>query len=286
MEMAEIIGDEFRRLQLIQLDMLIEFDALCRRHKIPYTIFGGTLLGAVRHGGYIPWDDDADIAMLREDYERFKRVAGELDHSICYFQDHDTDPEYRWGYGKLRRTGTSFVRAGQEHLKCRTGVFVDVFPLDDVPRQLPLQFLFDRIFFVARKIQWAEVGRLDRSVPRLERIIYKALACIPLSVPFGMIGMAARRSSKASPNPVRILSFTSSGKAYFKHPIRQRYSDPKEWFLHLVDYEFEGVRLLGMRDYDAYLTRLYGDYMKPPEEAAREPHSPVSSYDFGTIRAD
>lgn len=67
----------------------------------------------------LPWDDDADIGMLREDYETFKKHKDEMNPNICFFQDHDTDHEYRWEYGKLRRTGSTYVRVGQEHLKCK-----------------------------------------------------------------------------------------------------------------------------------------------------------------------
>lgn len=79
--------------------MLVEVDHICRRHDIKYVISYGTLLGAIRHGGFIPWDYDSDICMLREEYEKFKRVANELDPDICYFQDHDTDENYLWSYG-------------------------------------------------------------------------------------------------------------------------------------------------------------------------------------------
>ena len=126
--------EEFRKMQLLELDMLVELDKVCRKHNIKYSMFGGTLLGAIRHKGFIPWDDDIDVVMLREEYDKFKKHIDELDSSICYFQDNDTDPEYRWGYGKLRRTNTKFVRVGQEHLKCKTGIFIDVFPLDDIPK--------------------------------------------------------------------------------------------------------------------------------------------------------
>ena len=129
----ELSPEQFRRMQLTELDMLVEFDRVCRENNLAYVLFGGSLLGAIRHQGYIPWDDDADIGMLREDYDCFKKHLNELNPSICYFQDHDTDPEYRWGYGKLRRTGTKYIRVGQEHLKCKTGIFVDVFPMDDIP---------------------------------------------------------------------------------------------------------------------------------------------------------
>lgn len=108
-------------MQLLELDMLEELDRVCRKYDIKYCITYGTLLGAVRHKGFIPWDDDSDIAMLREEYEKFRKVAHEMDPSICYFQDHFNDPEYLWQYGKLRRTGTTFVRAGQEHMKGKMG---------------------------------------------------------------------------------------------------------------------------------------------------------------------
>lgn len=103
---------DLRKMQLLQLDMLIEMDRVCRENGITYVITSGTLLGAVRNQGYIPWDDDADINMLREDYERFKKVAHQMNPDICFFQDHSTDHDYRWGYGKIRRTGTTYVRTG------------------------------------------------------------------------------------------------------------------------------------------------------------------------------
>lgn len=87
--MLELDTQTLRRVQLIQLEMLQEVDRICKKCSIHYNIIAGTLLGAIRHGGYIPWDDDADVAMLRDEYEKFRKACKtELDHSRFYFQDH------------------------------------------------------------------------------------------------------------------------------------------------------------------------------------------------------
>lgn len=114
--MIEISEQTLRQIQMIQLEMLVEVDRICRKCGIRYNIIAGTLLGAVRHGGYIPWDDDADVALERPEYERFRQaVKTELDTSRFYFQDHRRTKGYRWGYGKLRRKGTLFLRISRAH---------------------------------------------------------------------------------------------------------------------------------------------------------------------------
>lgn len=274
----ELSPEQFRNMQLIELDMLVEFDRVCRENDIKYVLFGGSLLGAVRHKGYIPWDDDADIAMLREDYNRFMLHLNELDKSICYFQDHETDPEYRWGYGKLRRTGTKYIRVGQEHLKCKTGIFVDVFPLDDIPKSIWGQILQDWHCYCLRKILWSEVARV--STKGFWKIWFTILSKIPASIPFEGYKCYEKKSSNDSPNRVRCLAYPATGTLYRKNPISERYGMPKEWFLDREEYLFEGKMFFGSRDYDAILSYIYGDYMKLPDEKGREQHSPFSDIEF------
>lgn len=106
--MVELTDKQLKELQQIQLQMLLEVKRICGKYNIRYSLIGGTLLGAIRHKGYIPWDDDADIGMLREDYEKFRRVCKkELDKDKYYFQDDRNTKGYRWGYGKLRRKNTT-----------------------------------------------------------------------------------------------------------------------------------------------------------------------------------
>lgn len=273
---------EFRQMQLMQLDMLKELDRVCRKHKIKYTIFGGTMLGAIRHKGYIPWDDDADVAMLREEYEKFKKVAHELDSKICYFQDHETDPNYRWGYAKLRRTNTKYVRVGQEHIKCKTGFFIDIFPMDDIPKTTIGQLLNDFYCFCLRKVLYSEVGRVSSNETNLMKKIYSILSKIPTSIIYKRLNKMSDKSKNSSSNRVRTYLFPATGKLYKKNPIKQRYGMPKKWFLDLKEYEFEGFKFYGTKDFDDVLEYIYGDYMKLPPEDKRDPHAPVSEYSFDT----
>ena len=276
---------EFRRLQLIGLDMLVEFDRVCRKNNINYTIFCGTLLGAVRHKGFIPWDDDIDIGILREDYEAFKKVADQLDQSICFFQDHSTDKEYRWGYGKLRRTGTKFVRVGQSHLKNQTGVFIDIFPLDDMPKTLLGKWIVEYKAWKIRKESYSIVGQYSDPSKRM-RNWYKRLAKKDIEKTFKKFDKLTAKSSNDSPNEVRVLGYKSFGKLYSKNPLKKRYSMPKEWFKEYTDYEFEGHKFRGIKNYDAFLKYMYGDYMTLPPENKRDPHSPCEEYDFGDLHKE
>jgi len=274
----ELTPEQFRRMQLTQLEMLVEFDRVCRIHNINYVLFGGSLLGAVRHQGYIPWDDDADIGMLREDYDKFKTFANEMNPGLCYFQDHDTDPEYRWGYGKLRRTGTEYIRVGQEHLKCKTGIFVDVFPMDDIPLCLLGQIVQDWYCFCIRKILWSEVAKVNTK--GFWKWWFTLLSRIPVSIPFAKLKKLAMRSDNNAPNRVRCLSFPATGMLYKKNPILERYGMPKSWFTDRTEYLFEGKMFYGSTDYDTVLKYIYGDYMTLPDEKGKAQHSPFVRITF------
>lgn len=279
-EIKVLTPEEFRKMQLLQLDMLVELDRVCRANNIKYTIFAGTLLGAVRHKGYIPWDDDADIAMLRKEYEKFKRVANQLNPEICFFQDNETDPEYRWGYGKLRRTGTKYVRVGQEHIKCKTGVFIDIFPMDDIPQNTVGQVINDVYCCALRKILWSEVGKYSDSVGIFKKTLFKFLSKIPPEAVYKRHKRMTNKSRNNSNNKVRTLFFPAFGTLYMKHPIRKRYGMPKKWFKDVAEYEFEGKKFYGPKDYDGFLKYMYGDYMTLPPVEQRYPHAPVSEYEF------
>ncbi len=270
--------DDFRKMQLLQLDMLKELDRVCRKYGIKYAITCGTLLGAIRHKGYIPWDDDADVAMLRSEYEKFTKVAYELDPGICFFQDHDNDPGYLWGYGKLRRSGTSCTRAGQEHLGGKNGIFIDIFPMDEVPGSIFGQMFQDFRCFFLRKVLWARVGK--KTEKGFSKAVFILLSKISVDWVYAQTKKMQRKQYNVNEKRVRILLFPSFGKLNYKHLLKERYSMPKKWFEDLSEYEFENCRFYGSRDYEGFLNYMYRNYMELPPEDKREPHAPFSSYSF------
>ena len=172
---------------------------------------------------------------------------------------------------------------GQEHLKCKTGFFIDVIPLDDIPLSLPGQLLNDFYCFCLRKILWSEVGKYSKSESSLVRGVYSLLSHISPEWVFRRVKGMTSKSRNASPNKVRILLFPAVGKLYRgkDHPLRERYGMPKSWFTELAEYEFEGKKLWGTKDYDTALEYEYGDYMSLPPEEKRVPHACASEYDFG-----
>ena len=177
--MIELDKKTLRNLQLTELELLEEVDRICKKCNIHYNIIAGTLLGAVRHGGFIPWDDDADVALLRSEYEKFRKACEtELDTTRFYFQDHRNTPGYRWGYGKLRRKDTVFLREHQEHMPYEQGVFIDIFPLDYVPENYGVRRVHNFVCFLYRKFFWSEVGRVADKNPFM-RGLYTVMSKVP-----------------------------------------------------------------------------------------------------------
>ena len=275
----ELTKEQLRKLQLTELEMLCEVRRICEKHDISYQIIAGTLLGAVRHGGFIPWDDDADVAMLRPEYERFRKVCRtELDKSRFEFQDDRNTPGYRWGYGKLRRKGTLFLREHQENMPYFQGVFIDIFPLDEVPSNYLFRALWNAECFVVRKALWSRVGKEADKKP-VKRKIFALLDSIPEKKIRAHYHRLIRRSVRLEKMHsgilkkvnhrqrwVRILMFPTPNNAYGYR---------RKWYEKSALYDFEGESVTGIADVDEYLSFKFGTYMKLPPKEQRKVH-PVS----------
>jgi lipopolysaccharide cholinephosphotransferase len=249
---------ELRSLQMVLLEMLLEIDRICKKNDISYCLFMGTMLGAVRHGGFIPWDDDLDVAMMRPEYEKFREACKrDLDQSRFFYQDHRTDPHYRWGYARIRRKETEFVRLGQEHMKMQTGIFLDIFPMDSTPDLAPLRALHCFYCFVLRKLLYADAGRKSGRTAAL-RTWYTILDIVPHHWVLRRIEKLSMKCDKTK--LVRILAFPMPKGGPFGYA--------REWFESFEEIEFENHMFPGIKDRDAFLAFNYGDYMRlpPPEE--------------------
>lgn len=263
--------EELRNLQLLELEMLVEVDRICRKYEIEYSLDGGTLLGAVRHKGFIPWDDDADIIFTRHEYAKFcKACKKELDTERFFLQDYQTDENYRWGFAKLRRNGTELVRRGQEHMSYRTGVYIDIFVVDHVPDGPLARKLFYGYNFCIRKVLYSELGMVAEKRAGM-RLFYRILYKIPRNTMFHMRNCMAAKCNRKETELVSHLLYPYPSK-------ETKYGMPSACFKEYCDIEYEGMMLRGFVDYDRYLNLLYHDYMTlPPVEKRHHKAGEASS---------
>ncbi len=264
--------NQLKHLQRVEFEMLVEIDRICRKYNIKYSLDGGTLLGAVRHKGFIPWDDDIDVIMLRSEYEKFYRACKkELDRSRFFLQEYRTDKHYLFGYEKIRRKNTVFRRIGQEHLKQHGGIFVDIFVADNVPDEFIARNIHLFLCFLIRKGLYSEIGKKNAD-SEFMRQVYELVSLIPRDFWFSARNLIAKSCNKNKTELVRHMT----------HNYRKecRYGMPSVCFEDFTELEFEGRKFKAFRNYDLYLSTLYGDYMKLPPAEQRVSHLQVSKLVF------
>ena len=259
-EVLKLTPEQLRTLQLIELEMIVEVDRICRKNHIQYTLDGGTFLGAVRHKGFIPWDNDSDIVMSRHEYARFYRACKkDLDTERFFLQEYRTDPNYRWGYAKMRRKGTEYIRVNQEHMRYKTGVCIDIFPLDNVPDNYILRRLHYGIHYCIRKILYSELGK-EVAATAFLRSWYRILFRIPRNPLFKIRNRIAALTNRKSTQLVCHTLCPNPGPEC-------KYGMPASCYAEYREYEFEGMLFQGISDYDNFLRLSYGNYMEfPPED--------------------
>ncbi len=255
-----------RKVQLTQLEIMIEIDRICKEHNLKYLLFYGTLIGAVRHGGFIPWDDDLDIVMPRDDYEKFLQIAKKELSDTYWLQSLETDPEYWLPFAKIRKIGTLYKEKSQELLpddKC--GIWVDIFPLDRASGKHSLllkfrHYLIKTIGFSLRKRQ------LGYSISAFSRRYIPILLFWQLFSKSQIIKLQS--SLMKSSNKPKNKFYVSLLSPY--HILKEVY--PINW-LEPVELEFENTILNVPKEFDGCLKQLYGDYMTPPPIEKRGGHN-------------
>jgi len=246
---------ELRRLQQIELEILREFIQVCRRHGLRYFVLYGSCIGAVRHGGFIPWDDDIDVGMPRPDYEEFLKVAQAELPEKYFIQTGRTDPDCTNTFAKIRNSETCFIEKSNAKYHINHGVFIDIFPLDG--------FNGDKGFLRKKKLYEIQL-RHTVDAPYPSKL--KKAVCL-------LAGALTPDYRKVRDKLAQIIT----QKDYDESEIVGSYCGwppelemmPKEVFGNGTPVPFEGMTVLIPEKYDAYLRQLYGDYMTPPPEEKR-----------------
>ena len=250
-----------RQHQQALTSLLVEFDRVCKVLDIPYILFAGTLLGAVRHQGFIPWDDDLDIMMLRADYDRFLAEApAVLDTDRFYLQGAFT-AHWPLFFSKLRLNGTTCLE--KYHPKdplVHQGIYIDIFPCDNAAATE----VGRRAQFLAAKVVIAKaLDKRGYDTDNPIKKLYMAACRLLPQKPFWRFATKGKADS-----PV-VHSFFGGARSYRKNVY------PREWFTVHSEAVFEGGTYPIPAAYDAMLTALYGDYkiLPPPEERVCKQHA-------------
>jgi len=256
----DLTAQDREKLKNIQMELLKDFIAVCEKLGLRYYAIGGTALGVVRHGGYIPWDDDIDVAMMREDYEIFLKEGQSHLKDGYFLQTFDTDG-FPGNYAKIRDENTTFVETSVEHLPISHGVYIDIFPLDYYPTE-------DVEAHTAKKQKLAVdlacmVGFHGVPFKRKVRMLLGkiSLAFKPSLNSTKKIILAREALFKGVPPTDVVVNNSGDWVAM-----------PIEAFGEGVKMSFDGLEINMPKDYDTYLSRLHGDYMPPPPEDKRVPH--------------
>lgn len=256
-------GTKLRQFQLRILGMLICVDQICRKHNIPYWIDFGTLLGAVRHQGFIPWDDDVDISVLESDYDRLREILIQELPDHMAFQDSTTDYNVFCPYGRVRDKKSycyypKFVKQKEQ------GCWIDIFKYSRIPSARAkniVDFFYRRAY---REIHNYGDVSYDSIIVRL---IKKTIAY--LLYPFTLLGIKF----------IRYCADKKKSTLYGRYATTQHTYDINHIF-PLREIEFEGYCFLAPNNYDAHLKRIYGDYMQIPPEEKREQILDLSKIEF------
>lgn len=263
------VSRKMKEIWAVQLDLFAEFDRVCRKYGIIYIASGGTMLGAVRHHGYIPWDDDIDLMLTRDQYDKLCQVApNEFKHPY-FFQTEKTDVGFMRGFARLRNSETTGIQKQEisYHLTYNQGIFIDIFPMDNIPndkskyeRQCKKYSFYNLLFSYLNVI---ETGIVNDEVSLLERSIRKLL-----SSSLGIISKkmrlcdhyyekAQRECMRYNCEKSEYISLLSFQMDNLKHAIRNSDMD------HIIYVDFEFLKMPIIANYDEHLKLKYGKYLTP-----------------------
>ena len=258
-----------KSLQAAEYKILIDFDHYCKKHNIMYSLYAGTLLGAVRHKGFIPWDDDIDVCMTRSQYVKFCLSLKQYPMDEYYFQNYMDDAMSEICHGKLRRNETVLLSQGENEARGHHGIWLDIFPLDKISKDFKTR---KKTFNLGKLIVLLTRVNGENSCDKIwKKVIKKSLKVIPLEVRKKMMIKATEWLEKNDTKIKNDYEWVDMSALYcFK------YRFPQELVERVIQVKFNESEFYGYKDYHTMLTIMYGDYMQYPpvsEQVCR--HNPI-----------
>lgn len=268
---------DLRRLQLVQLIILNEVKRICDKYNIKYYLVGGSMIGAVRHKGFIPWDDDIDIGLLRRDYDKFLEVCTSELSEEFFLQTKETDTEYALPWAKLQINGTRCIDKSVEETNVRTGIDIDIFPYDNIST-IPF------VVWVHSNICWMLRGLY---CIKCNYILLNREKSLKKEVGMKICNILAIFISKKTLSKIMDIIFKrySNKKTKYVMNLASPYNYrkeivPRRWLEDTILVQFEGEEQPIPIGYHEYLTQLFGDYMTLPDKNKRIQHA-IIELDFG-----
>jgi len=269
----ELTKEQKQKLKSIQLELLKILIMICNQEGIRYFAIGGTALGAVRHKGFIPWDDDIDIGMPRKDYEKFISIAQEKLPSYLFLQSFKTEKAYLNGFSKIRDSRTTFLETAAKELNINHGVYLDIFPLDGHPKSIPEKMYF----YLKKKCYDARISL--EYYDENERVSIKS----NIKTALRLLYPDCRKVIAKRDAMYKRFDFDKSEYvANFYGAWGKKEVMPKLYFGEGTAVEFEGFEVVIPENYDQYLKNVYGDYMTLPPVEKRVSHHYCEIIDLET----
>ena len=262
-------NDTLQRLHNYEIEIMDDFVRICDKYGFTYFLVGGTLLGAIRHKGFIPWDDDIDIAMPRTDYEKFLEIAHSEIDSKFMIDNYKTNKECYLNFTKIRNKNTLFIQDFQgQSYNGPKGIWIDIFPLDNLNKENNLievirikivRFLrsmahYRQGFFLNKKYLW----------------IKKVLGAIFKIIPLNSIVRLQDKLMKKNSNKETEYMINIAGAYNYKKETMKRAD-----YFPARELQFEGKLYKVPNNYKRHLEKLYGNYMELPPEEKRVTHNPI-----------
>ena len=260
----------FSEIKGVSLDILKDVAHFCDTHDIRYVLAYGTMLGAVRHKGFIPWDDDIDICMPREDYEKFLLIASSELQNGYVLQHYSVDKKTPSYFAKVRKNGTRFVEESVVNIPIHQGIFIDIFPIDKIPDDLALRKRFiKQVTFWNQLYISKNITKPSLPHSKIRRIVYGVIrrcihvALIPISRDwlYKKLDLSLRRFNHLECNMLSCMGM--QGGEHIRTDIYP-----------LKKILFEDIYVNMPSNAEKILTDEYGDYMKLPPVDKRIGHSP------------